>query len=180
MSVTVLAWSLLGFLAIVIFHELTHIAIARSHGHPTVCIAINPLGVAVVFEDAPSRRYWLCQVFLPMLVTAALGYIWLAGLFAIPLAGGGPAQPSPRHLVPLVAAALAVSTSAGDLLSLLLEWRAPIVSEERVRRDLRLLRRIPSLVWFTRYGHARWGTVWERGDLDGVHGEPARGEAVVS
>ena len=63
------AWLVLGFLALVVLHELTHVLIARFHGHPTVCVAINPIGVAVVFEDSPRARYWLLQVILPAIVS---------------------------------------------------------------------------------------------------------------
>src|SRR5919202_370859 len=75
------AWLVLGFLALVALHELTHVLIARLHGHPTVCVAINPVGVAVVFEDSPRARYWLLQVILPAIVSWAICYVWLYGLF---------------------------------------------------------------------------------------------------
>ena len=58
--------------------------IATYHDHPTVCIAINPIGVAVVFEDAPHVRYWLLQVILPATVSWVVTYVWLYGLFTYP------------------------------------------------------------------------------------------------
>ena len=59
-----------GFLALVALHEATHVAVAACHGHPMVCIAINPIGVAVVFEDTPRAQYWLLQVILPAAVSS--------------------------------------------------------------------------------------------------------------
>ena len=80
MSLPLLAWLIAGFSLIVICHELTHILIARAHGHRLVCVAVNPVGAAVVFEDQPTTRYWCLQVLLPLLVTAAGSYLWLLGL----------------------------------------------------------------------------------------------------
>ena len=65
MPAELIVWLVLGFVALVALHEMTHVLIARFHGHPTVCVAINPVGVAVVFEDSPRARYWLAQVILP-------------------------------------------------------------------------------------------------------------------
>ena len=84
MPLELVAWLILGLLAVVACHEATHVLIARAHGHPTVCVAVNPVGVAVVFEDTPSRRYWMWQVVLPMLVTAAVSYVWLFVLVSYP------------------------------------------------------------------------------------------------
>lgn len=177
---TLLLSSFLGLLAIVVCHELTHILIARAHGHPTVCIAVNPLGVAVVFEDTPSRRYWACQVVLPMLVTLVVSAVWLGIMFTTPPAGARLAPHYGQDFILLLAAVLAVLTSGGDIIAALVEWRSPIVGPERVRRDLRVLRRIPSLVHFTRYGRERWGAVWaEQGPVT-ARVEPARGEAGAS
>ena len=47
-------------------------------------MAVNPIGVAVIFEDTPSPRYWAWQVMLPMLVTAICSYGWLYGLVTFP------------------------------------------------------------------------------------------------
>src|SRR5215213_5164874 len=84
MTLELTAWLVLGFLTLVALHELTHVLIATCHGHPTVCIAINPVGVAVVFEDAPRARYWLLQVILPAIVSWVVCYVWLYGVFTYP------------------------------------------------------------------------------------------------
>src|SRR5438094_968235 len=84
MSSALIVWLVFGFVALVLLHELTHVLIARFHGHPTVCVAINPIGVAVVFEDSPRARYWLLQVILPAIVSWAVCYVWLYGLFTYP------------------------------------------------------------------------------------------------
>ncbi len=59
MPTELFAWMILGLLAVVALHEMTHVFIARAHGHPTVCVAVNAVGVAVVFDDTSSRGYWL-------------------------------------------------------------------------------------------------------------------------
>src|SRR5947207_4356605 len=84
MPAELVAWMVLGLLAVVALHELTHVFIARAHGHRTVCVAVNPVGVAVVFEDTPSPTYWFFQVALPMIVTAAVSYVWLLVLVTYP------------------------------------------------------------------------------------------------
>src|SRR5919202_1731177 len=84
MPTELVVWMVAGLLAVVVCHEMTHVLIARLHGHRTVCIAVNPVGVAVVFEDTPSRRYWIWQVILPMLVTAVLSYAWFFILLTYP------------------------------------------------------------------------------------------------
>jgi hypothetical protein len=81
MTLELVAWLVLVFLALVVLHELTHVLIAACRSHRTVCIAINPVGVAVLFEDAPRTRYWLLRVILPALVSWAACYAPLYGLF---------------------------------------------------------------------------------------------------
>jgi hypothetical protein len=165
-----LCWTFLGLFAIVVLHELTHIAIARAFGHPLVCVAVNPVGVGVVFEDAPSPLYWAWQVGLPMLVTALASYVWLFGLFAIqPLPGTLAAQVGIVEQLPAVALVTALLTSGGDVLGLFFELRRPLHGEQRIRRDLRFLRRMPSVVHFTKYGRERWGSCWLE-----AHAEPVR------
>src|ERR1044072_7863061 len=78
------AWLVLGFLALVALHELTHVLIAKAHGHPTVCVAINPVGVALVFEDSPRARFWRLQVILPAIVSWAICFVWVYVLFSYP------------------------------------------------------------------------------------------------
>jgi hypothetical protein len=55
---------------------------------------------------------------------------------------------------------MAVLTSGGDIAGLCMESRRPIWGDDRVLRDLRLLRKIPSLVRFTSYGRVRWEQTW--------------------
>src|SRR5256885_1342685 len=61
MHLDLLAWTVLGLVGVVVSHELTHVLIAHAHGHRTVCVAVNPIGVAVVFEDTPCPRYLAWQ-----------------------------------------------------------------------------------------------------------------------
>src|SRR6185295_16602525 len=74
----VLAWLVVGLLVVVALHEATHVAIARLHRQPIICVAVNPIGIAILFEDAPRVGYRLAQVVVPALVTWAAGYLWLA------------------------------------------------------------------------------------------------------
>src|SRR5215216_4312486 len=115
MTLELVAWLVLGFLALVALHELTHVLIAKCHGHPTVCIAINPIGVAVVFEDSPRARYWLLQVILPAIVSWAVCYVWLYGLFTYP--APYTAKINVADIVaqlPWIVTLLTVLTSGGD------------------------------------------------------------------
>jgi hypothetical protein len=161
MPLELFAWTVLGLLAVIVCHEMTHVFIARAHGHDMVCFAVNPVGVAVVFEDTPSRRYWTLQVLLPMLVTAALSYVWLFTLISYP----SPLQSSfaargVLESLPAVVVLMAVLTSGGDILGFFMESRKPVHGDQRVLRDLRILRKMPSLVRFTAYGRARWEPAW--------------------
>jgi hypothetical protein len=161
MPFELVAWMVLGLLAVVVCHELTHVLIARLHGHETVCVAVNPVGVAVVFEDNPTPRYWALQVILPMIVTAIMSYIWLFALITYP----SEMQPvfatrGVLESLPGIVALMAVLTSGGDIFGFVMESRRPVWGEERVRRDLRLLRKIPSVVRFTTYGRGRWEPTW--------------------
>jgi hypothetical protein len=155
------AWLVVGFVAVIALHEATHVLIARSHGHPMVCIAVNPIGVAVVFEDSPRAPYWLSQVTLPAAVTWVASYVWLHVLVTYPsglqmrLPAGDPA-----FSLPLFVTLLTVLTSAGDIFSAIKEIRAPLWGEERVHRDFAMLRRIPNLIMFTAHGRRRWRDVW--------------------
>src|ERR687887_522451 len=118
MSSAVIVWLVVGFIALVLLHELTHVLIAKCHGHPTVCVAINPIGVAVVFEDSPRARYWLLQVILPALVSWAICYVWLYGLFTYP--ASYTSRINVAEVVgqlPWIVTLLTVLTSGGDILS---------------------------------------------------------------
>ena len=161
MPAELVAWMVLGLLAVVALHELTHVLIARAHGHRTVCVAVNPVGVAVVFEDTPSHAYWIWQVALPMTVTAIVGYLWLLVMVTY----RSQVQPSMAargvaDSLPLIAVIMAILTSGGDILGLVLEVRRPVWGEERILRDLRILRKLPAMVRFTEYGRARWQPTW--------------------
>ena len=162
MPLELLAWMVLGLLAVVALHELTHVLIAKAHGHKTICVAVNAIGVAVVFEDTPSRKYWVWQVLLPMIVTAAVSYVWLFVLVTYP----STVQPDMAargvlESLPFVVVLMAVLTSGGDIFGLLLETRRPIWGEQRILRDFRVLRKVPSVVRFTAYGRERWGLAWD-------------------
>lgn len=162
MPADLLLLTVLGLLAVVVCHELTHVLIAKAHGHQTVCIAVNPIGVAVVFEDTPSPRYWGLQVLLPLAVTAVISYLWLyalASAMAVVRPGFGAAEVI--ESLPLVVSMMAVLTSGGDILGFIMESRRPVWGEDRIVRDLRILRRLPSLVYFTAYGRDRWSDSWE-------------------
>jgi hypothetical protein len=161
MSFDLLAWTFLGLLGVVISHELTHVAVAHVHGHRTVCVAVNPIGVAVIFEDTPSPRYWAWQVMLPMLVTAVGSYGWLYGLVTVPseLQGTAVSQ-AVLGALPGLVALLALLTSGGDILGLFFERRRPLEGDDRIRRDLEILRLMPTLVRFTAYGRQRWEADW--------------------
>jgi hypothetical protein len=161
MSLPLLSWLIAGFLIVVVCHELTHILVARAHGHRLVCVAVNPVGAAVVIEDQPTSRYWCWQVALPWLVTAGTSYLWLLGLVGLPLGESLPNLPAGfQSALPWQALLLASLTSLGDLLACLLEQRRPRSTQERIVRDLQLLRRLPSVVRFTSYGQGRWGAAW--------------------
>jgi hypothetical protein len=161
MTPEVLVWLVAGFAALVGLHELTHVLVARWHGHPTVCVAINPLSVAVVFEDTPRPRYWIAQVVLPAVVTWAVCYAWLAlGLACFSALQAHAMVENPASYLPALVTLLTALTSGGDIATGLLEARKPLWGEARVRRDFDALRRIPSLVLFTAVGRARWLPVW--------------------
>ncbi len=156
-----LLWLVVGLVVIVVAHELTHVAIARAYGHRLVCVAFNPIGVAVVFEDTPEPRYWSLQVVLPALTTWCMSIVWLFGLFGF--FGSSFALPGalqPMDLV-LTVSVLSVLTSGGDIASWVMERRRPLWGDDRVLRDLRLLRKIPTLVLFTLHGR-RWAPVWQQ------------------
>ena len=155
------AWLVLGFLALVALHELTHVLIAKAHGHPTVCVAINPVGVAVVFEDSPRARYWLLQVILPAIVSWAICYVWLYGLFTYP----APFQARINldevlAQLPWVVTLLTVLTSGGDILSGYVEVSRPVHGHARIHRDFAVLRKMPALVLFTSHGRKHWRETW--------------------
>jgi hypothetical protein len=163
MPFELLVWMVVGLLAVVACHEMTHVLIAHAHGHRTVCIAVNPVGVAVVFEDTPSRTYWGWQVILPMVVTAVLSYGWLFVMVTYP----SELQPvfaarGVLDTLPLAVFLMAVLTSGGDIFGLVMEMRSPVWGEERILRDLRILRKVPSVVRFTEYGRDRWEPSWRQ------------------
>jgi hypothetical protein len=157
-------FSLLLFVGVVVIataHELVHVVIARRHGYPVICVAINPIGVMLIFEDAPVPRYWLLQFTLPLLVTWALGYLWLLLLMALlgvpeqlALLAGRP------DVTALATGVVALATSGGDLVAFVMELRKPLWGDERVLRDFRILRKLPALVHFLAAGR-RWQPTWE-------------------
>lgn len=156
-----IAWLVLGFLALVALHELTHVLIARFHGHPTVCVAINPVGVAVVFEDSPRARYWLLQVILPAIVSWVVCYVWLYGLFTYP------AEFQHRidlqqtlATLPLIVTLLTLLTSGGDIISGYVEVSKPVHGHDRIHRDFAVLKKMPALVLFTAHGRQHWRETW--------------------
>jgi hypothetical protein len=156
-----IGWLVLGFLALVVLHELTHVAIARVHGHPCICVAINPIGVAVVFEDSPRARYWLLQVILPAIVSWVVCYVWLYGLFTYP----APFQARINQIevlsnLPLIVTLLTLLTSGGDILSGFVEVRNPIWGKDRIHRDFAVLKKMPALVVFTAHGRQNWRDAW--------------------
>lgn len=164
MPPALVAWLVLGFLALVALHELTHVLIARLHGHPTVCVAINPIGVAVVFEDSPRARYWLAQVILPAIVSWLVCYVWLHGLFTYP----APFQARINQAdvlasLPWIVTLLTLLTSGGDILSGYFELRRPVHGQARIHRDFAVLRKMPALVLFTAHGRKHWHETWVAG-----------------
>ena len=162
MTLELVAWLVLGFLALVALHELTHVLIAKLHGHPTVCVAINPIGVAVVFEDAPRERYWLLQVILPALVSWAVCYARLYGLFTYPASYNAGVEAALGQL-PWIVALVTVLTSGGDALSGYLDVAKPVHGPARIHRGFEVLRKTPSLVLFTAHGRKHWHATWTAG-----------------
>jgi hypothetical protein len=161
MSSALILWLVFGFVALVVLHELTHVIIARLHGHPTVCVAINPIGVAVVFEDSPRARYWLLQVILPAVVSWVICYAWLYVLFA----GFAPMQvrvdlDTLLANLPIIVTLLTILTSGGDIISGYVEVRKPVYGKDRIHRDFAVLQRMPALVLFTNHGKLHWQDVW--------------------
>jgi hypothetical protein len=143
--------------------------IAKLHGHPTVCVAINPIGVAVVFEDSPRARYWLLQVILPAIVSWAVCYVWLYGLFTFP----APFQARINQAevlaqLPWVVTLLTVLTSGGDILSGFVEVTRPVHGHARIHRDFAVLRKMPALVLFTKHGRTHWRETWLAGKVAAV------------
>jgi hypothetical protein len=161
MPIELVAWLVLGFLALVALHEMTHVLIARFHGHPTVCVAINPIGVAVVFEDSPRARYWLLQVILPAIVSWVVCYVWLYGLFTYP--ASYTARINIDEILaqlPWIVTLLTVLTSGGDILSGYVEVAKPVHGHARIHRDFAVLRKMPALVLFTAHGRKHWQDTW--------------------
>jgi hypothetical protein len=168
------AWLVLGFLALVALHELTHVLIAKAHGHPTVCVAINLVGVAVVFEDSPRARYWVLQVILPAIVSWAICYVWLYGLFTYP----APFQARINQAevlaqLPWVVSLLTLLTSGGDILSGWVEVRNPVHGHDRIHRDFKVLRKMRALVLFTNHGKTHWRETWLAGKVAAAAESPA-------
>jgi len=168
MSPELAAWVLLGLLALVAAHEAAHVAIARCHGHPTICVAVNPIGVAVLFEDGPGVAYRLLQVLVPALVSWGVGYLWLWGLFAsAAVRAAGLEVDEAVARLPWTATLLTVLTSLGDAVGGCLDLARPVSGRCRAERGLLELRRLPALVLFTAYGRAHWRPTWL------AHGERA-------
>ena len=161
MTFELVAWLVLGFLALVVLHEATHVAVAACHGHPMVCLAINPIGVAVVFEDAPRARYWLLQVILPALVSWAVCYVWLYGLFTYPASySAGIDIDAIVGQLPWIVTLVTVLTSGGDVLSGYVDLSAPVHGHARIHRGFAVLRKTPALVLFTAHGRTHWRETW--------------------
>jgi len=162
MSSALIVWLVVGFIALVLLHELTHVVIARFHGHPTVCVAINPIGVAVVFEDSPRARYWLLQVVLPAVVSWVICYGWLYVLFAsfVPAPQSRVDLASLMSNLPIIVTLLTVLTSGGDIISGYVEVKKPVWGKDRIHRDFAVLRKMPALVLFTAHGRLHWKDVW--------------------
>ena len=154
-------WLVAGFVALVVLHEATHWVIAKVHGHPLVCVAVNPVGVCVVFEDEPRVRYWLLQVVMPAVVSWVVCYVWLYGVFTFP----APYQAKfdvQRAIdsLPLIVTLLTLLTSGGDILSGWVEVRKPVWGDARIVRDFQVLKKIPSVVLFTAHGRRKWRAAW--------------------
>jgi hypothetical protein len=173
MLAEVVAWLLIGPPALVALHEAAHFAIARLHGHRVVCVAVNPIGIAVLFEDAPRVGYRLAQAVVPALVTWAAAYAWLAGTFAA-LASYTPLVPLDEVLarLPWTASLFTLLTSGADLAGACLDLARPVRGPARVERGLASLRAVPSLVLFTPYGRRRWQGAWLATRLRGDAGAP--------
>ena len=167
MTLGFVAWLVLVFLALVVLHELTHVLIAACRSHRTVCIAINPVGVAVLFEDAPRTRYWLLRVILPALVSWAACYAWLYGLFTYPASYTvGLDVGAIRGRLPGVVTLVTILTSGGDALSGYVDVTKPVHGSARVLRGLAMLRKAPGLVLFTAHGRTHRHAAWMAGRAD--------------
>ena len=161
MPAELVLWLVFGFLALVVLHEATHVVIAKVFGHPLVCLAVNPVGVCVVFEDSPRARYWLAQVILPAVVSWIVCYIWLYGFFTYP----APFQARINmqqaiEALPAIVTLLTLLTSGGDFFSGWVELRRPLWGEARIVRDFQVLKKIKSIVFFTAHGRAKWQAAW--------------------
>lgn len=150
-----------GMAAVVAGHELVHVAVARAHGYPVICVGFSPVAVAVVFADGPRFRYWLMQFTLPLLATWGMLWAWL--WTSTQLVGSRGPWPliAGLDLLLLTAGGLAFATSLGDLASLVMEVRRPVFGEERVRRDLRILRKLPATRVVFTSGGQQWIPTWE-------------------
>ena len=163
MPTELVLWLVAGFVALVVLHEATHWVIAKVHGHPLVCVAVNPVGVCVVFEDEPRLRYWLLQVALPAAVSWVVCYVWLYGVFTFP----APYQARfdvQRAIdsLPLIVTLLTLLTSGGDIASGWVEVRKPLWGDARIVRDFQVLKKIPSVVLFTAHGRQKRQATWIR------------------
>jgi hypothetical protein len=138
-------------LVLLVVHEGAHVGVARAYGYPTVCLGFSPLAIGVVFLDRPTGRYWLLQVTVPLMLTAGVLYL---GLFAFPLAPTLARVPLPGGLFGQMGLCLLLSafTSSGDAASMATELHRPIVGRDRIVRDVRLLKKIGSLIRFTPFG----------------------------
>ena len=140
---------------------MTHVLIAKCHGHPTICVAINPIGVAVVFEDSPRARYWLLQVILPAIVSWIVCYVWLYGLFTYPAPYTAKIDINQiLSQLPWIVTLLTVLTSGGDILSGYVEVTKPVHGHARIHRDFNVLKKMPALVLFTAHGRKHWHETW--------------------
>lgn len=161
MPAELVLWLVFGFLALVVLHEATHVVIAKVFGHPLVCVAVNPVGVCVVFEDSPRARYWLAQVLLPAVVSWVVCYVWLYVFFTYPASFQSRINVQQAiNALPMIVTLLVALTSGGDIVSGWLEVRTPLWGDARMLRGFAVLRKIPSLVLFTAHGRRHWQTTW--------------------
>jgi len=138
-------------LAILILHELAHVAVARLHGYPVICLAVSPLAIGVVFLDQPGKRYWILQVLVPMVVTTAVVFM---GLRVVPVVAPAARLVFGEGILWQLAFCFLFSalTSSGDVACMGMELRRPAWGKNRVVRDVKLLKRMGSLIWFTDFG----------------------------
>ena len=78
-----IVWLVLGFLALVALHELTHVLIAAPRS-PDRLRRHQPGRRRGGLRGLARARYWLLQVILPAIVSWLVCYVWLYGVFTYP------------------------------------------------------------------------------------------------